>query len=53
MRYNKEQMWDNLIQIENMENMWNLDAAPSGVAAQNMAVQHLMCSTIPEVWMQA
>jgi hypothetical protein len=41
---NKEQMWDNLmnwdtkfqVQIENMENMGNMDAAPSGSAAQNL-----------------
>jgi hypothetical protein len=44
MRYNKEQMWDNImnwytefqVQIENMENMGNLDAAPPGAAAQNL-----------------
>jgi hypothetical protein len=44
MRSNKEQMWDNLInwdtefqvQIENMENMGNLDAAPPGASAQNL-----------------
>jgi hypothetical protein len=44
MRSNKEQMWDNLmnwdtefqVQIENMENMGNLDAAPLGAAAQNL-----------------
>jgi hypothetical protein len=42
MRSNKEQMWDNLmnwdtefqVQIENMENMGSLDAAPPGVADQ-------------------
>jgi hypothetical protein len=45
MRCNKEQMWDNLMNldeefqfhIEIMENMGNLDAAPPGVAAQNLA----------------
>jgi hypothetical protein len=44
MRSNKEQMWDNLmnwdmefqVQIENMENMGNMDAAPPGAAAQNL-----------------
>jgi hypothetical protein len=44
MRSNKEQMWDNLmnwytefqVQIDNMENMGNLDAAPPGAAAQNL-----------------
>jgi hypothetical protein len=44
MRSNKEQMWDNLmnwytefqVQIENMEHMGNLDAAPPGAAAQNL-----------------
>jgi hypothetical protein len=43
MRSNKEKVWDNLmnwdtefqVQIENMENMGNLDAAPPGAAAQN------------------
>jgi hypothetical protein len=38
-------MWDNLVnwdtefqvQIENMENMGNMDAAPPGFAAQNLA----------------
>jgi hypothetical protein len=44
MLFNKEKMWDNImnwdtefqVQIENMENMVNLDAAPPGVAAQNL-----------------
>jgi hypothetical protein len=44
MRSNKEQMWDNImnwdtefqVQIENMENRGNLDAAPPGAAAQNL-----------------
>jgi hypothetical protein len=43
MRSKKEQMWDNImswytefeVQIENMENMGNLDAAPPGAAAQS------------------
>jgi hypothetical protein len=38
-------MWDNLmnwdtefqVQIENVENMWKLDAAPPGAATQNLA----------------
>jgi hypothetical protein len=41
---NKEQMWDNLmnwdtefqVQIENMKNMENMDAAPPGAAAQTL-----------------
>jgi hypothetical protein len=45
MRSNKEKMWDNLmnwdtefqVQIENMENMGNVDAAAPGAAAQNLA----------------
>jgi hypothetical protein len=44
MRYNKEHMWDNLmnwdtefqVQIENMENMGNMDTAPPGAAANNL-----------------
>jgi hypothetical protein len=44
MRSKKEQMWDNFmtwdtefqVQIENMENMGNMDAAPPGNAAQNL-----------------
>jgi hypothetical protein len=44
MKNNKEQMWENLmnwdtefqVQIENMENMGNKDAAPPGAAAQNL-----------------
>jgi hypothetical protein len=44
MRYNKLKMWDNLIywdtefqfQIENMENMGNMDAAPPGAVAQHL-----------------
>jgi hypothetical protein len=44
MRSNKEKMWDNLmnwdtefqVQIENMKNMGNLDAAPPGAAAHNL-----------------
>jgi hypothetical protein len=44
MRSKKEQMWDNImnwdtefqVQIENMENRGNLDAAPPGAAAQNL-----------------
>jgi hypothetical protein len=44
MKYNKEKMWDNIMnwdtefqfQIENMENMENMDAAPPGSAAQNL-----------------
>jgi hypothetical protein len=44
MRSNKEKMWDNLmnwdkefqVQIEYMENMENMDAAPPGDAAQNL-----------------
>jgi hypothetical protein len=44
MRSSKEQMWDNImnwdtefqVQIENMENMGNLDAAPPGATAQNL-----------------
>jgi hypothetical protein len=44
MRSNKEQMWENLmnwdtefqVQIENMEHMENMDAAPPGAAARNL-----------------
>jgi hypothetical protein len=44
MRSNKEKMSDNLmnwdtefqVQIENMENMGNIDAAPPGAATQNL-----------------
>jgi hypothetical protein len=48
MGYNKEQMWDNLmnwdrefqVQIESMENMENLDAVPPGASAQNLVNRH-------------
>jgi hypothetical protein len=52
MRSNKEKMWDNLmnwdtefqVQIENMENMGNMDAAPPGAVSQNLvgSVDYLM-----------
>jgi hypothetical protein len=45
MRFNKEHMWDNImnwdtdfqVHIENMENMGNMDAVPPGATAQNLA----------------
>jgi hypothetical protein len=68
-RFNKEKMWDNLmnwyaefqVQIENMENMENIDAARPGAAAQNLvgSVDYMSLMDrhayavlkIPEVWM--
>jgi hypothetical protein len=71
MRYNKEKIWDNImnwdtefqVQIENMENMGNLDAAPPGAAAQNlvgsvdsMSLMYRHASAVSKntkVWMHA